>query len=97
MLYVGKIIEKKVGRIGGQSFPRPRACRDRDCARAECLSTIDVVTGIANDVDLRRQKFAFTPLLDPSQGERTKLIAIMMIIRERAQGEEVPQLIMGEF
>lgn len=54
------------------------------------------MTCVANDVDLRGQKVP-SGLLRSRQSERAKLVAIVMVVRERAKGEKMPQLIMLEF
>jgi hypothetical protein len=54
------------------------------------------VARVANDVDLRGQEFP-SVLLRSRQSESAKLVAIMMVVRERAKGEKMPQLIMLEF
>ena len=78
---------------GLQSFPRPTASSDRDRSCAKCFTAGDIVAGIADDIDLSRIKVMSMLFLSALPGKRAQLIAIMMVVRESTEFEELPQAV----
>src|SRR5690242_1640458 len=78
-------------------LPTPGAGRDGDGARPEGLAAGDVTRRIADNIDLVRRKFAAVLFFRSSAGERPELVAIMMVVRERAELEEMPYTVVAEF
>src|SRR5687767_10088598 len=69
-VHVREIIKKKVGLVRRQLLAGPRAGGDRDRPRAERFSAGYVVSGIADDVDLRSDEFYSCSFQRAGKGER---------------------------
>ena len=92
---VGKIVKEKIWMARLQTFPRPNSGTDCDRPSTKCLAAGYVVAGIADDIDLRRIKVMPMFFLSALPGERAQLIPIVMIVRESAEFEELPQTVAG--
>ena len=77
-------------------FAAPGAGRDRDGPRAERFSTGDVPRRVADDIDLGGGKFPSVFFFRARAGECAKLVAVVVIVRESAELEKVPDAIMTE-
>ena len=89
-VHIGEIIKEKVGLTLGQALPRPRAGGDGNRSCAERLSARDVVPGVTDDIHLLWAKLKAGMGGRTIDGARTKGIAVMMIVGERAEGKEMP-------
>ena len=93
---VCQVVEQKIWTARLQSFARPTASRNRNGARAKCVSTGDVVIGIADDIDIGRIEVVTMPSLSPFSGKSAEFVSIMMVIRESAEFKEIPETVMLE-
>lgn len=80
-----------------QPLARPAAGGNRDRARAEGFAAGDIVSGVTNHIDAGCIKivavfFARTPM-----SKSAELIAVVMIIGEGAELEEMPEMVVFEF
>ena len=76
---------------------RPAAGRDRNRARAERFAAGDIARRIADDVDLRGIELVAVFLASACACKRTELIAVVMIVGEGAEFEEMPDAVMLQF
>src|SRR5712692_4766237 len=80
----------------GEVVARPHAGGDGNSARAKGFAARDVARRIADDVGFFRQKFAAMLLFCARPRKTAELVAIMMIVRERAEFKKVPDAVMLE-
>src|ERR1700719_2251987 len=80
----------------GKFFAAPAAGRHRNCARSKRLPAGNVPRRIANHVDLIGGKLAAMLFFGPRPGERPELVTIVMIVRERAEFEKMPDTVVTE-
>src|SRR4051795_5380150 len=76
---------------------RATAGRDCDRARTDRFAAGDVMRCVSDDVDLCGFKFMTVLFLGAAASKRSKLIPIVVIVRERAKFEKVPDAVMLEF
>ena len=77
-----------------QSFARPTASRNRNGACAKCLSTGDIVIGIADDIDIGRIEVVTMLSLSAFSGKSAEFVSIVMVIRESTEFKEIPETVM---
>ena len=94
LVCVCQIVEQKIWRAGLQSFARPTASRNRNGACAECVSTGDIVIGIADDIDIGRIEVVTMLSLSAFSGKSAEFVSIVMVIRESAEFKEIPETVM---
>jgi hypothetical protein len=94
LVCVCQIVEQKIWRARLQSFARPTASRNRNGACAKCVSTGDIVIGIADDVDIGRIEVVTTLSLSAFSGKSAEFVSIVMVIRESAEFKEIPETVM---
>ena len=94
LVRVCQIVEQKIWRARLQSFARPTASRNRNGACAKCVSTGDVVIGIANDIDISRVEVVTMFSLSTFSGKGAEFVSIVMIIRESSEFKEIPETVM---
>ena len=68
--------------MGGKFFARPGPGGDGDGARAEYFPAGDVVSGVADDIDLSCVEFMPVSFPGPRARKLPQLIAIVVVIRE---------------
>lgn len=78
-------------------FARPRTGGDGNGARVDRFAAGNIARRIADDVNLGRTEFLAVFFPGPRLRERSKLVAIVMIVGKRAELEEMPDTIMLEF
>lgn len=76
---------------------RPAAGGNRNRAGSESFATGNIARRIADDVDLRRIELVAVFLACARARERAELIAVVMIVGERAEFEEMPDAVMLQF
>src|SRR6476660_2196190 len=81
LVCVCQIVEQKSWRAGLQSFARPTASRNRNGACAKCVSTGDIVFGIADDIDIGRI-------------EVVTMLSLSAFSGKSAEFEEIPKTVM---
>src|SRR5438270_8517815 len=86
---VCQVVEQKIWTARLQSFARPTASRNRNGARAKCVSTGDVVIGIADDIDIGRIEVVTMPSLSPFSGKSAEFVPIIVVIRESAECTDI--------
>ena len=94
LVCVCQIVEQKIWRARLQSFARPTASRNRNSARAKCVSTGDIVIGIADDIDIGRIEVVTMLSLSAFSGKSAEFVSIVMVIRESAEFKEIPKTVM---
>src|SRR5436190_543750 len=94
LVCVCQIVEQKIWRARLQSFARPTASRNCNGACAKCVSTGDIVIGIANDIDIRRIEVVTMLSLSAFSGKSAEFVSIVMVIRESAEFKEIPETVM---
>src|SRR5437588_4712418 len=94
LVCVCQIVEQKIWTARLQSFARPTASRNRNGARAKCVSRGDVVIGIADDIAIGRIEVVTMRSLSAFSGKSAELVSIMMVIRESAEFKEIPKTVM---
>ena len=94
LVCVCQIVEQKIWRARLQSFARPTASRNRNGTRAKCVSTGDVVIGIADDIDIGRIEVVTMLSLSAFSGKTAEFVSIVMVIRESAEFKEIPETVM---
>ena len=93
---IGRILQKKIRRMGCQFRGGVFTRGDGQGARADRARASDVMRRIAEDEDAFRREFEAVPLLGAGAGEGAERISVVMIVRERAKFEIMPDPIMGE-
>src|SRR6266576_27032 len=93
LVCVCQIVEQKIWRAGLQSFARPTASRNRNGARAKCVSTGDIVIGIADDIDIGRIEVVTMLSLSAFSGKSAEFVSIVMVIRESTEFKEIPETV----
>src|SRR5438270_10168530 len=91
---VCQVVEQKIWTTRLQSFARPTASRNRNGARAKCVSTGDVVIGIADHIDIGRIEVVTMLSLSAFSGKSAEFVSIVMVIRESAEFKEIPETVM---
>ena len=94
LVCVCQIVEQKIWRARLQSFARPTASRNRNGACAKCVSTGDIVIGIADDIDIGRIEVVTMLSLSAFSGKSAEFVSIVMVIRESAEFKEIPETVM---
>src|SRR5438094_10073396 len=94
LVCVCQIVEQKIWRARLQSFARPTASRNGNGPCAKCISTGDVVIGIADDIDIGRIEVVTMLSLSAFSGKSAELLAIVLVIRESAELNESPDTVM---
>ena len=77
-----------------QSFPGPTAGSNSNGAGAECLSTSNIVIGIADDIDIGRIEVVTMLSLSAFSGKSAEFVSIVMVIRESTEFKEIPETVM---
>ena len=81
----------------GELFATPRTRCDSNRARAEDFAAGDIVTRVADHIDARDIKLMTVLLRRAFARERTELIAIVMIVGERAEFEVILEPVALQF
>src|SRR6516162_8807670 len=81
----------------GERLSRPRAGRDSDGARADRFAAGNVARRVADHVDLRSLKGLAVFLLRACASKRPELVAVVVIVREGAELEIMPDAVVLEF
>src|SRR6476661_3930692 len=94
LVCVCQIVEQKIWRARLQSRARPAASRNRNRACAKCVSTGDIVIGIADDIDIGRIEVVTMLFLSAFSGKGAQFVSIVMVIGESSEFEEIPETVM---
>ena len=76
-----------------QTLPRPTSGSDCNRPCAKCFAARYVVPSISDDIDLSRIKAVAMRFPSALPGEGAQLVAIVMIVGESAEFEELPQAV----
>src|SRR4051794_6851965 len=95
-VHIRQIIKEKVWCVLRQPFARPRASRYRDCPGTERFPAGDVVPGVADDVDVFGLKIEAGVSDRASEGARPERVPVVVIVRESAKGEKMPEIVMSQ-
>jgi hypothetical protein len=93
---IGKVVDDPVWLVLGQLVGGEAPGRDRNRARADRFAAGNVVGRVADHIDICGNEIDGVSFERPALRERPQLVAVVVIVRESAKFEEVPEPVMAQ-